>query len=149
MKFTSLVLLITCLSTVTVVNGSMEAFQQSYQAYQAAMQAKDWSGALSAANNSLKHGLDEFDDAGDNVANLRLNYARELTRNKQYEEAETQLELSLAAKSDSTGEAHQSLTMYWYSWAKSAPRLTSNKPIPILSERQSWRRATAPGQKYN
>ena len=59
------------------------AFKRAYQNYQDAVDKKDWASALSSAGEALHEGLAVFDKSGQNVANLRYNYARELNRSGQ------------------------------------------------------------------
>ena len=54
--------------------------------------------ARGSAEQALIEGLKVFDETGENIANLRLNFARELIRSNEYPAAKEQLTLCLAAK---------------------------------------------------
>ena len=84
-------------------------FSETYATYQGAMQSKDWPLALSSAKQAVEEGIRSFDPGGENVANLRLNYARELLRDGQNELAANQLKLCLKAKVASHGQASPAL----------------------------------------
>ena len=83
---------------------SKAAFQSAYSAYQEASAVRNWSMARGSAEQALIEGLKVFDEAGDNVANLRLNFARELIRSNEYPTAKEQLTLCLATKETTKGK---------------------------------------------
>jgi hypothetical protein len=84
--------------SMTATSASAETFKETYQAYQQAVAARDWPLALTTSERALDQGIDAFDRNGENVANLRLNYARQLIRNDLFVEAVKQLELCLKSK---------------------------------------------------
>ena len=86
---------VVCLCSSQVLTAS---FSEVYETYRGALDSKNWSLALSSSEEALAEGLRSFDIRGENVANLRMNYARELLRDGQNELAAIQLELSLKSK---------------------------------------------------
>jgi hypothetical protein len=91
------------LSAAEDAAASKASFQSAYSAYQEAKAVRNWSMARGSAEQALIEGLNIFDEAGDNVANLRLNFARELIRSNEYPAAKEQLTLCLAAKEATKG----------------------------------------------
>lgn len=92
----SLMLLVLALPRIAFAI-SMDDFKKTYHAYLKAVDDQHWSDALSLSKKSLTQGLQIFNKDGQNVANLRQNYARELNRAGRHDEAEMQLRLSLEA----------------------------------------------------
>lgn len=82
---------------------NMDDFKKTYQAYLEAMDTKNWNDALALSKTALEQGLEIFNKDGQNVANLRLNYARELNRAGKNEEAAKQLRLCLEANEQMHG----------------------------------------------
>lgn len=87
----------------------MNDFKATYHAYLKAVDEKDWATALSLSKKSLDQGLLVFVKNGQNVANLRENYARELNRAGRRDEAVKQLEQSLEANEAMHGRYSEDL----------------------------------------
>ena len=102
LNFIRILLLANLLAPMPTIADS-ESFKKAYQAYQEARTARNWPAALRTSDTALQEGLKLFDEEGENVSNLRLNYARELMRSKQYQTAVDQLTLCLDAKSNNHG----------------------------------------------
>jgi tetratricopeptide (TPR) repeat protein len=96
-------LLILSLLMPAAASANNESFKEAYQSYQDARKAKNWSVALQSSDQALQQGLKLFEKDGENITNLRFNYARELVRSKQYQPAVDQFKLCLEAKSKNHG----------------------------------------------
>ena len=105
-RLAALFLLAMCLACPNLLAAD---FSEVYATYQKAVDAKDWTLALSSSKQALEVGIRSFDPEGENVANLRLNYARQLLRDNQGELATRQLKLCLKAKANVHGASSTAL----------------------------------------
>jgi len=99
-----LALVIAIFMLPATVLADMASFKKAYQEYNTAVESKDWPAALKAADKSLAEGLAIFNPDGQNIANLRFNYARELERAGDAARAADQLKQCLAANKKMHGE---------------------------------------------
>lgn len=123
---TTVLVLVACLVPPQALAAS---FSEIYQTYKGALEAKNWPLALSSSKQTLEEGVRSFDIQGENVANLRLNYARELLRDSQYALAKDQLELCLAAKTANHGRQSPELIDVLFELAKSTVRTDGKKAL--------------------
>lgn len=86
-----------------VAIAAADSFSQAYANYQEAIESNDWDSSLAAAELALAEGLKIFDEDGENIANLRLNYANELIRIESFRPAAELLVESLSAKTNNLG----------------------------------------------
>jgi len=93
----------------SAADSERDDFRQIYGQYQKYIQQEDWSNALAAAEKALQRGLQVFDEKSENVANLRLNYAKLLIRFEKFDPAAQQLESALAAKEKAPGKSPEQL----------------------------------------
>jgi len=103
----SLVCLYACFSSAADSEG--HEFRQIYDQYQQYTQQEDWGNALDTAERALQEGLQIFDKQSENVANLRLNYAKLLNRFEKFKPATRQLEAALSAKEKINGTSSKQL----------------------------------------
>lgn len=80
-----------------------DSFSQAYRDYKDAIEENDWDASLAASELALAEGLKIFDGDGENIANLRLNYASELVRIGSFRSAAELLVESLHAKTNNLG----------------------------------------------
>lgn len=98
--YAALLSILLCKSAVSQTS----SFNEAYTAYKNAQAEKDWDSSLIAAEIALTQGLEIFEEDGENIANLRLNYASELLRSGAYRPASELLVQSLDAKIMNLGQ---------------------------------------------
>ncbi len=86
-----------------VAIAATDSFSQAYMDYKDAIESNDWESSLVAAKLALAEGLKIFDESGENIANLRLNYANELIRIDSFKSAAELLVESLNTKTNNLG----------------------------------------------
>ena len=86
-----------------MTTAAADSFSEAYTDYKDAIESNDWQSSLTAAELAFAEGLKIFDKDGENIANLRLNYANELVRIDSFRPAAELLTESLRAKTSNLG----------------------------------------------
>lgn len=91
--------------------------------------------ARGSSEQALIEGLKVFDESGENIANLRLNFARELIRSNEFPQAKEQLMLCLATKEAVNGSESREIVEILVDLAKAEAAL--GEPEAVIHFRRA------------